>query len=125
MAPNENTAAVVRAYLSLWNATTEQDRRRAFADALTANARLVYPTFTGSGEDEILAALAAIQERWPGVRFVQSSGIEEHHDWLRVAWHMVDSSGTVVMTGVDVSNIAADGRLTQVVGFHDPLPALE
>ena len=122
MGHNHDTATTYRAYIALWNAATEADQRRLLADALTDDAYLAYPVFACRGTDEIIAGLVGLHERWPGVRFVQTSGIEEHHDWLRVGWRMVRADGGVVMAGVDVAVVAADGRLQQVIGFHDPLP---
>ncbi len=119
---SHDTATVYRAYLALWNATTEGDRRRLLADALTEDARLVYPAFACHGAEEVVAGLAGLHERWPGVRFAQASGIEEHHGWLRVGWRMARDDGGVVMDGVDVAAVTDDGRLRLVIGFHDPLP---
>lgn len=122
---SHDTATVYRAYLAVWNAATEADRRRLLADALTEDAHLAYPAFACQGVDEILVGLAGLHERWPGVHFVQGSGIEEHHGWLRVGWRMARDDGGVIMEGVDVAAVADDGRLREVIGFHDPLPPQE
>jgi hypothetical protein len=125
MSTGHDVTTLYRTYIALWNATTEAEQRRRLADALTPDAQLIYPVFTCRGIDEILAGLAGLHGRWPGVRFVQASGIEEHHRWLRVGWRMVRDDGSVVMEGVDVATVAEEGRLRQVIGFHDPLPPLE
>ncbi len=122
---SHDTATVYRAYLALRNAATEADCRRLLTGALTENAHVVYPAFAYHGVDDIIAGLAGLHERWPGVHFAQASGIEEHHGWLRVGWRMVRDDGGVVMEGVDIATVADDGRLRQVIGFHDPLPLQE
>ena len=58
------------------------------------------------------------------MRVVQYSGIEEHHGWLRVGWRILLADGSTRRDGVDVAEVASDGRLRRVVGLHDPLPAL-
>lgn len=114
-----------RAYLALWNATTAEDRRRLLAAAVTEEADLIYPRFACHGVEEIIAALAGLHDRWPGIQFRQASGIEEHHGWLRVGWRMERAAGELVMAGVDIAAVAADGRFRLVLGFHDPLPPVE
>jgi hypothetical protein len=58
------------------------------------------------------------------MRIVQHSGIEVHHGWLRVGWRILLADGSTRRDGVDVAEVASDGRLRRVVGFHDPLSAL-
>lgn len=115
---------IYESYIAVWNASDEEARRHHLAESLSPGASLVYPVFQCAGWDEILAALAALHQRLPGVRFVQSSGIEEHHGWLRVAWRMVRPDGSAFGEGVDVAEVAGDGRLGRVIGFHDPLPTI-
>lgn len=75
LAMSHDTATVYRAYLALWNAATEADRRRLLTGALTENAHVVYPAFAYHGVDDIIAGLAGLHERWPGVHFAQASGL--------------------------------------------------
>src|SRR5579875_3389918 len=74
---------VMRAYIAMWNARDENDRRRFADQALTENAALIYPTIEAQGRENIVAAIGRFQEQMPGAYFEATSGIEQHHGWLR------------------------------------------
>jgi hypothetical protein len=46
-----------------------------------------------------------------------------HHEHLRFAWRLVAPDGTIAVAGIDVADVAPDGRLARVVGFFGDLPA--
>ena len=47
--------------------------------------------------------------------------IDEHHGYLRFAWELVGPDGTVALTGLDVGELADDGRLRRITGFFGEL----
>jgi hypothetical protein len=124
MPSGRDAATAYRANLALWNAATEAERRRLLPEAWTEDARFIYPGLVCTGTEEIVAGLAGLHRQVPGIRFVQTSGIEEHNGWLRVAWRMLGGDGAVRVDGLDVVAVADDGRFRLVIGFHDPLPPL-
>jgi len=67
--------------------------------------------------------VTGVQARFPGHRFRRVSGIDIHHDQLRFAWELVAPDGAVVVAGIDVGVLAADGRLRRITGFFGALPA--
>ena len=75
------------------------------------------------GHDGIDGLYGAVQDQVPGVTFRRTSGIDEHHGTVRYSWDMVAGDGTVAASGIDVAHVA-DGRLTRVTGFFEPLPEL-
>lgn len=113
---------VMNAYVAMWNASDERERRRLAEDALTDDVVVLYPTLDAHGRDNMLNALGRFREQMPGVVFVETSGVEHHHGWLRASWRMVEEHGTTRLEGEDVAELAEDGRLCRVLGFHDPLP---
>ena len=113
---------VMTAYVALWNATDEQERRRLAEEVLTADAAIIYPTIAARGRDEVVAALGRFHEQVPGARFDETSGVEQHHGWLRASWRLLQPDGTVRLEGEDVGELSRDGRLRRVLGFHNPLP---
>lgn len=113
---------VMRAYVDLWNATDEGERRRLAEEVLTEDAALIYPTIEAHGRADIVAALGRFQEQMPGARFEETSGVEQHHGRLRASWRLFGADGTARLDGEDVGELAEDGRLRRVIGFHDPLP---
>ena len=113
----------VDAYIAMWNAVDE-GRRQEFANrALTEDAVLLYPSLEVYGRDEAVAAGERYHRDAPGFRIVLRSGVEQHHGWVRVAWHMVYADGSLGPEGQSVGELADDGRLRRVIGFHDPLPS--
>jgi hypothetical protein len=113
---------VMTTYVALWNATDEKERRQLAADVLTEDAAIIYPTVAAHGREDVVAALGAFHGRLPGARFEKTSGVEEHHGWLRASWDMVLADGSVGLDGEDVAEFTDDGRLRRVLGFHNPLP---
>ena len=79
-------------------------------------------------EAEGYAALAemvtGVQAKFPGHRFRRRSGVDTHHNQLRFAWDLVSPDGTVIVAGVDVGALAADGRLQRITGFFGEAPAM-
>src|SRR5262245_40226730 len=58
--------------------------------------------------------VAGVQTRFPAHRFRRVSDIDSHHHVLRFGWKLVAPDGAVVVTGLDVGELAADGRLQRM-----------
>jgi hypothetical protein len=50
-------------------------------------------------------------------------GRHEHHDLVRFAWELEAPDGTVAVAGVDVGELAPDGRLRRIAGFFEEAAA--
>jgi SnoaL-like protein len=115
--------ATIDTYLQLLN-ETDAERRAALVERVwTPDARWVDPPLESEGYTGISDMVGGIHEHFPGHRFRRVSGIDTHHDRLRFAWELVAPDGTVVVAGIDVGELAADGRLQRVTGFFGELPA--
>jgi hypothetical protein len=64
---------------------------------------------------------AVMHEHYDGHRFERASGVDMHHEHLRFAWRLVGPDGGVAVSGIDVADLAPDGRLARVVGFFGDL----
>ena len=113
---------VMDAYVGAWNTDDPAERRRLVQRALTEDAVVAYPNLSAEGQEEIAAAIGGLHEQIPGVHFVPTSGIEEHHGWLRATWRMLEGDGSIRSDGEDVAEISGDGRFSRVIGFHNPAP---
>jgi hypothetical protein len=122
MSADADIQEVTGAYIAAWDSADAGVRRRHLERALTDDAAIAYPSLHCSGYDAIADHIGEVHEQIPGVRVRQRSGIQWHHGWLRVAWRMVHADGATLLDGVDFAEVADDGRLRRVVGFHDPLP---
>ena len=110
-------------YLAMWNETDPTRRAGHIAQAWAGDGRYVDPLIAAEGHSALSAMVDGVQAKFPGHRFRRVSGIDTHHDQLRFAWDLVAPGGAVVVSGIDVGALAADGRLTRITGFFGELPA--
>lgn len=116
----------LNATIESWFASLNEpraDRRaeqleRAWADG----GRWVDPPFEGEGREAISRMVDAVYAQYPGCRFRRASAIDTHHDAVRYAWEMIDPDGNALVAGVDVGQLAPDGRLQRISGFFGELP---
>ena len=118
-----DTAATVDAYLSAYNERDQRRRDALIAEVWAEDARLIDPPLTGEGQAGISEIAEAMHTYYTDHRFRRVSGIDIHHDHLRFAWELVAPDGEVVLSGMDVGELAEDGRLSRIVGFFGDLPA--
>jgi SnoaL-like domain len=114
---------VVDDYLAAWNERDEQRRAELIERAWAPDGRLIDPPFEGEGHDGISQMAAVMHEHYAGHRFERASGVDMHHQHLRFAWRLVGPDGAVAVAGIDVADLAEDGRLSRVVGFFGDLDA--
>jgi hypothetical protein len=108
---------VVDGYIAMWNETDRERRRSIIEETWTDDGSYVDPHAEVAGADGLDALVAAVQEQFPGHRFVLASGPDAHHDRVRFAWHLVGEDGNAIAAGMDVAVVAGDGRLQAVTGF--------
>ncbi len=119
------TTTAVDSYLE---ALTEKDadrRGELVATAWTDDARFVDPLLDATGHEAIAGITDYVVENYPGHMFRRTSEVDAHHDQLRFKWDLVGPDGSVVASGVDVAQVAADGRLAMISGFFGEPPAID
>ena len=114
----------VDAYLSMWYEADEVRRQRIIAGAWTEAGRYVDPLQEAKGSEALSAMSAGIQQQFPGHKFRRTSGVDAHHDQVRFGWELLAPDGSVRAAGIDVGEIAPDGRLKSITGFFGDLPAV-
>jgi hypothetical protein len=92
------------------------------ARAFTDDAKLIDPPLAGEGHAAIVAMAQTLQTLYPGHRFRRMSVVDQHHEFARYGWQLLTPDDCVALTGMDVVEVASDGRLKQVVGFFGELP---
>ncbi|MEU6738778.1 hypothetical protein [Streptosporangium sandarakinum] len=50
--------------------------------------------------------------------------VDAHHDVARFTWHLGPEGGEAIVVGFDVAVLTGDGRIREVHGFLDRVPAL-
>ena len=110
-------------YLEAYAEADPVRRKELIGRVWAADGRLVDPPLDGAGHEGIDDMAGALQTQFPGHTFRRTSGIDAHHGFARYEWEMLAPDGTPVLGGLDVAEVADDGRLRRVVGFFGPLAA--
>jgi SnoaL-like protein len=116
---------LVDTYLDAWNERDAGRRGELVSRAWAEEGQLADPPLTGSGHAGISDVAAAMHQQFPDHRFERTSGVDEHHGFLRFGWNLTGPDGTVATNGIDVGVVGEDGRLARIVGFFGDLPAKE
>lgn len=110
-------------YIAAWNDTDPTSRGGAVAELWAADARYVDPLVDVRGRDAIGATIGAVHGQFPGFVFRLTGPVDGHHDQFRFTWELGPAGGEAPIAGFDVAIVDADGRLTEVRGFLDRVPA--
>ena len=115
--------SVVSRYLAVWNETDPAARRKRIDDLFADGVRYVDPMAAVTGRDELDGLIGAVQQQVPGLTFSLGKPVDAHHDQARFTWHLGAVPGEPLVEGFDVAELDADGRIQQVLGFLDKVPA--
>ena len=119
-----DVTTIVDTYLAMWNETDPKRRARLIEQAWVGDGRYADPMLEARGHGALGEMVAGVQAKFPGHRFRRRSGVDTHHEQLRFAWDLVAPDGAVVVAGIDIGAVAADGRLERITGFFGEAPAL-
>lgn len=117
------TEQLIGTYFDMWRAADEAERAELVARVFTDDGRHVDPHADAVGHDALAAMLAGVHGAYPGFAIERTSGIDQHGAQLRFSWRMSAADDSLVIEGLDVVELAPDGRLARVVGFWGDLPA--
>ena len=116
---------VVAAYDAAWNEPDATERRRLLERSFAEDGVLIEPRGRFDRREAVLERIAGFSERFPGARVVLTSGVDEHHGFMRYAWTIVGADGSALLEGIDFAELGSDGRLRRVIMFFGPLPGKE
>lgn len=116
---------VLDSYDRAWNETDADARRRLLEASLTDTCELVEPRGRFVGREAIIDRVSGFSQRVPGARVNITTKVDEHNGFARYGWAIVDQNGAQVLEeGMDVIELAEDGRLGRIVMFFGPLRPL-
>ena len=121
--PTADPTTVVDTYIAMWNEADPARRAELIEQAWVADARYQDPLLEAEGHAALSEMVAGVHAQFPGQRFERMSGVDVHHGVLRFAWQLGAPGGDVTVAGIDVADVAADGRLQRITGFFGELPA--
>lgn len=113
---------LVDRYIAIWNETDTTRRRALIARTWTEGASYLDPMMKSDGHAGIDAMIAAVQEKFPGHRFSLAGKVDAYQDRVRFSWALAPEGGDALVKGTDFA-VVDGGRLQQVTGFLDQVPA--
>jgi hypothetical protein len=114
---------VVERYLAVWNTTDGADRRKAIDEVFAEEVRYVDPLAAVEGRDALNALIGAVHRQFPGLVFSPGGPADAHHEQGRFTWNLGEPGGEAMVVGFDVAELDAAGRIRQIFGFLDKVPA--
>jgi hypothetical protein len=118
-----STSELIDTYFAMWRETDDAARNELLAQVFVPDGRHVDQLADAVGYDAIGAVVAGVHAHYPGFTIERTSAIDQHGAQLRFAWRLDAADGSTVVTGLDVGELAADGRLARIAGFWGDLPA--
>ena len=116
-------AEAVATYGATWNEPDEKQRLALLTKSWADDGVYMDPTGRADGRDALLAHIGGFREMMPGHTIDMTSGVDVHANVFRFAWVM-RKDGETVIEGMDYGELADDGRISRIVGFFGPFPAL-
>jgi len=113
---------IVEQYLATWNAEGTE-RETLLAEHWSTEVTYVDPLAEVRGTAAVGAMIDSVQAQFPDYVFSQASEADAHHRQLRFTWGLGPESEEPVVVGFDVVVLDEDGRIRDVRGFLDRVPA--
>lgn len=110
-------AALIDAYGAAWNEDDVAARTAQLSAVMTETARYTDPRADTVGVEALSAHIETVRARRPGARVHRATAVDQHHDLARFGFRVVGADGTELMTGLDVVELASDGRIARIMGF--------
>jgi hypothetical protein len=117
-----DATSIANRYIALWNETNADRRQPLLADLWTEDGIYIDPLMQGSGYHQISALIGAVHQRFPGFRFALVGQPDGHGDNVRFSWQLGPEGADGPIKGTDFATLD-NGRLKEVVGFLDQVPA--
>jgi len=113
---------IVEQYLATWNAAADE-REALLADHWSPHVTYVDPLGEVTGHAGVSALMDSVRGQFPGFVFSRVSEVDAHHRQLRFSWGLGPAGEEPVVIGSDVLVLDEDGRISDVRGFLDRVPA--
>ncbi|MDQ1394919.1 MAG: hypothetical protein QOG64_178 [Acidimicrobiaceae bacterium] len=114
-------AATIDAYFAMWNEEDPARRAALVEQAWVKDGRYLDPVLEAEGHAALSQMVEGVHQQFPGQRFRRLSQVDAHHGQVRFAWQLGSADGTVTVAGIDVGELAPDGRLRRITGFFGDL----
>lgn len=117
-----DATSIANCYIALWNETNADRRQALMADLWIEDGTYIDPLMQGRGHSQIDGLISAVHQQFPGVRFTLIGQPDGHGDNVRFSWQLGPEGADGPIKGTDFATLD-NGRLKEVVGFLDQVPA--
>jgi hypothetical protein len=116
-------ATVAARYIEAWNENDDAARQKLIDDACASGVTYTDPLASAASAEELNALISAVRGQFPGMRFDLRGSVDGHHDQARFQWTLGPAGAEAIVVGFDVIQLDGDGRISNVLGFLDQVPA--
>ena len=123
---NNETVAIpdsLVSYLAAWNEMDPAKVRGHLDISCADDVLFIDPANTTRTIDELEKMIVQARAERPGATYNLASGVDGHNQRYRYLWD-VKIGGQVVMPGMDVTTLNAEGKVVQIDGFFGNFPKL-
>jgi SnoaL-like protein len=113
---------IVEQYLATWNATGDE-QAALLSEHWSPEATYTDPMAEVAGHQGVAALIDGVQTQFPGFVFTQVGEVDAHHRQLRFRWGLGPEGAEPLVIGFDVLVTDESGRIQDVRGFLDKVPA--
>ena len=117
-----DATGIATCYIALWNENDPSRRRALLAGIWSEVGTYLDPLMQGQGHDQIDALIAGVHGEFPDFRFALVGQPDGYGDHIRFSWQFGPEGGDGPIKGTDFATLE-NGRLRNVVGFLDQVPA--
>ena len=106
-------------YLNAFATTSVSEQKRLLRTSVSDQVVFANPGVEGSGHSDLLAHIAAFQERFPGSTFRINWFVQQHGQAL-AEWTQLDEDGSECVTAHSYAMFDPQGRIVRWAGFWKP-----
>ena len=109
---------VLAGYLEAWNTTDPVERVDLLEWTVTDDVEFVDPLANIKGRGDLIQHITATRATYRDITFEPRGEHDTHNNLVRAPW-LAKIGGKVSLRGIDVDEVAEDGRLSRIIGFFD------
>lgn len=114
-----DAAQVISMYGAAWNQTDAAGIHKFLDKSWAEKGQYTDPETSVRGREELVTYIQKFRAKVGTAQLALNGPVDVHHGWFRFAWSVVASDGAVVLKGMDIGQLADDGRIRRIVGFFD------
>jgi hypothetical protein len=119
MTTTETTSldTLIETYFAAWNEADAAKRLDLIAASFSDEAHYVDPLSDVTGHAGVVEMMEGVRAQFVGASLQRTGDVDAHHDLARFPWSATGADGAVIVAGIDVVVLAADGRISALAGF--------